>query len=324
MFKRKKRVYLVPWCGAEEDNTFFNRPRSACWALLRDRLAKEKIELRVSSAKKIPKNADLVVLQNLYPGRDRLKRLTSRFPKERLMLTVWEPPIHEPACFRPEYQRRFGRVYLLTDDQTDGKHIFHFHYPQPFMRVPDTIPFEKKQLATMVCANKSSSYANELYSKRHRVIEYFESNHNDDFSFYGYGWQHCGYKNYGGTPEDKTAALHNYRFCFSYENSRDVPGYITEKIFDCFDAGCVPIYLGASNIDSYIPRNCFIHREDFNSLDELYTHLKNMSAEEHQRYLDAAECFVKGPQAQAYSWDNFAKTIGDGILAMLGEHTCAK
>ena len=39
---------------------------------------------------------------------------------------------------------------------------------------------------------------------------------------------------------------------------RNVNGYVTEKIFDAFKAGCVPVYWGAENITKYVPAECFI------------------------------------------------------------------
>ena len=49
--------------------------------------------------------------------------------------------------------------------------------------------------------------------------------------------------------------MQHYRFYICYENTEGVEDYITEKIFDCFAAGFVPIYWGASNIEKYIPKN---------------------------------------------------------------------
>ena len=36
-----------------------------------------------------------------------------------------------------------------------------------------------------------------------------------------------------------------------------VKGYITEKIFDSFFAGVVPIYWGAENITDYVPKSLY-------------------------------------------------------------------
>lgn len=45
---------------------------------------------------------------------------------------------------------------------------------------------------------------------------------------------------------DKIKFLEDYRFVIALENS-DTKGYVTEKIFDTFLAGCIPIYWGSNN-----------------------------------------------------------------------------
>lgn len=46
--------------------------------------------------------------------------------------------------------------------------------------------------------------------------------------------------------DNKKEYLKNYRFNICPENS-DQKGYVTEKIFEAIDSGCIPIYWGASN-----------------------------------------------------------------------------
>jgi hypothetical protein len=46
-------------------------------------------------------------------------------------------------------------------------------------------------------------------------------------------------------------------------------GYITEKIFDCFYAGTVPIYYGASDISDFIDPKSFIDYQNFSGLTDL-------------------------------------------------------
>lgn len=70
--------------------------------------------------------------------------------------------------------------------------------------------------------------------------------------------------------------IQNYKFAICYENIKNQNGYITEKIFDCFFAGCVPIYWGAKNVTKHIPKECFIDMRDFSSFEEVYVLIKNM------------------------------------------------
>lgn len=43
--------------------------------------------------------------------------------------------------------------------------------------------------------------------------------------------------------------LENYKFNICFENS-SYPGYLTEKLFDAYNAGCIPIYWGDTSLNS--------------------------------------------------------------------------
>ena len=75
---------------------------------------------------------------------------------------------------------------------------------------------------------------------------------------------------YKGKAQNKIETIKHYKFCICYENTQNIKGYITEKIFDCFAAGVVPIYWGASNIEAYIPKTCFIDQREFQEFEEVY------------------------------------------------------
>jgi hypothetical protein len=48
-----------------------------------------------------------------------------------------------------------------------------------------------------------------------------------------------------------------YKFILCFENSQ-TPGYVTEKIFNVFASGSIPIYDGAPNITDYIVSGSFV------------------------------------------------------------------
>ena len=93
-----------------------------------------------------------------------------------------------------------------------------------------------------------------------------------------------------------------------------IPGYITEKIFDCFFAGCVPVYWGAPNITEHIPQNCFIDRRKFKSHEELYSYIKNMPENEYQTIQMNIENYLFSEKAEPYRAETFANTIVEHIL----------
>ena len=214
--------------------------------------------------------------------------------------------------------------------------------------IPKVIPKDitiKCKLCTLIAGNKNSNHKLELYSKRIEAIRWFEANHLDDFDLYGRGFDQYLFSNtlfgnayrkiykrlpqliknlfgsigapfssYKGTLEEKIPVLKYYKFAICYENARDISGYITEKIFHCFFAGCVPIYWGADNITNYIPKECFIDKRNFNSYKELYIFIINMSDNDYLSYLNAIEEYLNSEQAQQFSVNTFATAVIDEIL----------
>lgn len=53
--------------------------------------------------------------------------------------------------------------------------------------------------------------------------------------------------NVGAPVRDKIAWLKDYKFHLCFENS-SYPGYLTEKLFHAYAAGCVPIYWGDTSL----------------------------------------------------------------------------
>lgn len=224
-----------------------------------------------------------------------------RIPKEKALLFMWEPPTVLNGMYSQETFRHFKRIYTWDDALVDNKKFFKFYYPELKPMIENIPSFQEKKLLTFMFSNKKSKHPNQLYQERESVIKFFEDKPQGDFEFYGHAWEKKGYKNYRGAPKDRIGTLKNYRFTICYENMRDVKGYITEKIFDSFSAGCVPVYLGASNVTDYIPKNCFIDRREFKSHEELYQFLKNIDEESYNRYLENIRQFLKSDKAQLFS-----------------------
>ena len=249
--------------------------------------------------------------------------------------------IFESALIRPDNwdlkkHKHFDKIFTWNDDFVDNKKYFKFNFAQ---NIPNSISkdLEKKtKLCTLIAGNKKVNHPLELYSKRVEAIKWFEKNHPQNFEFYGIGWDQYthsnkyvkyllnktklsalfkpDFKSYRGKIDSKKEVLENYRFAICYENARDIPGYITEKIFDCFFAGCVPIYWGADNITNFIPKECFIDKREFDSYEELYKYMSNMSEEEYLKYHQNIEIFLNSEEAYLFSSECFTKTIIGNIV----------
>lgn len=232
------------------------------------------------------------------------EEVLARYPKEKKILFLWEPPSVIAADYDLENHRNYSKVITWRDDLVDGKKYFKFHYPVLRPMIPVTIDYKYKNLCTLIACNKGSTYPGELYSERRNLIAFYENNPSADFTLFGKGWP-TTIKKYGGPIHTKVDYLKYFRFCYAYENVKGIPGYITEKIFDTFQAGTVPIYWGAPNISDYIPENCYILRENFPDDEALYSYIKNMSEAEYQSYIENIRKYLSSEKAQAYSQEHF-------------------
>ncbi len=77
---------------------------------------------------------------------------------------------------------------------------------------------------------------------------------------YGGGWP-TDLPNYRGRCVSKITTLRRYRYALVFENQRQ-PGYVTEKLLDCFMAGTVPIYWGAPDVTESVPEDALIVMDD--------------------------------------------------------------
>jgi len=261
--------------------------------------------------------------------------------------------LSESAFIRPENynvksHQFFNKVFTWSDDLVDGKKYIKLNYAHAFPEEINKNLTQKKTLCVLIAGNKKpklnldkSLLELDLYNEREKAIRWFELNHAKDFDLYGVGWDKFrftgpkviralnilpilprlmqkiagrSYQSYKGMVEHKKPVMENYRFSICYENARDIPGYITEKIFDSFFAGCVPVYWGANNITDYIPANCFIDKRHFSSYESLYSHISSMEDQEYLLYLDNIERYLKSNKATPFTSEGCVQTIVDTIF----------
>lgn len=314
-FKGEKTVYITPGFWGELfaiDNPVYNRDN--CLNVmyeLREEAARLGISILQANDLDALKEFDYLVVYDVFPQQiEQLKK----FPPEKLILFLWEPPSVIPENYDPQYHQIFSKVYTWRDDLVDNIKYYKFHYPvlKPLLEQP--IDFSFRRLSTMIVANKNSSFPGELYTERQKLIEFYEARAYQDFDLFGKWWP-TSYVTYQGSVDKKIDYLKYYKFCYTYENIRDVPGYVTEKIFDALEAGTVPIYWGASNVTEYVPPECFVDRRNFTSNDDLYEFLKSMPEEEHAVYLENIRNFLKSTQASLFSRRHFINTF----IKLIGE-----
>lgn len=284
-----------------------------------------------------PEDSELVIY-NEMPRSKFYKNIDAK-----KILLLFETEAIRPDNWNIKMHKKFDIIFTWNDNFVGQGKYRKFNFSN---KVPFNVQEISKRLDTKLCAmiagNKSSNHPLELYSERLRAIEWFEREHPNDFDLYGTGWDlhtFVGFlrplnriaafrralcvqrPSYRGTVTSKFITYSMYRYAICYENIRDTPGYITEKIFDCLFAGCVPIYLGASNIADYIPRDCFIDRNNFDSYDELYDFITGMNEITYKSYVEAAIDFINEEKMIPFSAEYFANSIASAVLSLLGKRS---
>lgn len=313
-----KTVFIVPLCSLVEP---FYQTRvdvsDSNIVYFRLREALENAGYNVEFVDIVPKKCTdltaVLVFNHNYP---KLLESLTNYSKEKSFLFVYEPPLIMPQLYDRKLTRYFGKIFVMMDNIIDNKNYYKFHYPQPRLKIIESLKdFNEKKLCVLIATNvpkiikapRLNSIPCCLYPERFKFINFFENLETDEFDLYGSGWEGC--RNWKGRVSDKWVVLNNYKFCICYENMKDQVGYITEKIFDCFNGGCVPVYWGASNITDYIPKECFIDRRNFSSEVKIYDYLKSMDRSTYERYLSAIKNYLESPQAQVFSGDYFISNV---------------
>lgn len=244
-----------------------------------------------------------------------------------------EPPIVNPFNHMKIFHLFFSRVYTWNDNIVDNVKYFKYYLPvtTKFIKTK-RIPFKDKKLLIMMNMNwlpflpfkLLSLLTKELYTARIKALEFFDTYYPQDFSLYGRGWNKpqrfsikqrlFGYKKYKThkgkfLQKDKYKILSKFKFCLCFENC-EISGNISEKIFDCFKGGCVPIYLGAPDISDFLPEKCFIDFRKFNNYMNLAKFLKAMDENTYNKYQKNIEKFLLSEEfLERWSSDAFAKVF---------------
>lgn len=233
---------------------------------------------------------------------------------------MFEPPLVAPAMYAalPELTRSFEHVYLhntLGDgyslDGVDRSRLHRFHVPQPYPGVvePYWSAGERLNKIVVIAGNHNPGTARpELYSHRIEAVAALAPLGCVDL--YGKGWDRWWSRHsmwlpywrhrralmlaYRGACASKLPVLSRYRFALCLENM-PMRGYVTEKIFDCFYAGTVPVYQGGEGVEEYLPPGTFIDRQAFGSWREMWTALSRMPDDEVASYRNAARDFLRSP-----------------------------
>ena len=263
-------------------------------------------------------------------------KLLCRIPFEKRALMIIEPENINPSLYYlPWYRNRFSTIFTW-DRQLLAKHPNYKPVNVPVGAEPSAyrenrfggISFGEKKLLIAVSRNRWAYMPQSTYGMRKAAYRYFEANCKDGFDLYGQGWNSpvtsfekwFGFHRFScyrgeilGAWDDKVAVMSRYKFALCFENNASQPGYVSEKITDCFCARCVPIYYGAPGVADLIPQDCWIDARQFRDFREMQDFIMGMTPERHAEYLSAIEDFMHSSALDFFSTEHYFSTLAEGL-----------
>lgn len=181
-----------------------------------------------------------------------------------------------------------------------------------------------RQLKSLALRSVSPAYrkalAASLHDQRLDAIEFFAAR--KELDLYGEGWDrweaHPASRasrlrelvggQYLGRCGNKQETLGDYRYSICFENMV-LPGYMTEKMIDCFVAGTVPLYRGAPDIEALVPVESFIDLRKFDSYDQVDALMDAMNEQAALNMINAGREYLKTGIGRLHSYEGFAENV---------------
>ena len=234
----------------------------------------------------------------------------SRFLKSNFdhILTYWTPLLKDTnfATFCPHNTHHLDfenstDMLLLSDPFKDGKNI--------------CMVLERRDLNGPYVINGVQLQC--LDNLREHYIHALE------IDVYGRGWEkYVGHSKVhpkstvGKNIDTRTSVdiLKQYTFVVIIENT-NADGYVSEKIYDSFIAGTIPIYYGNNNYAVGIPKDMYIDLKTFDTSEKLAHFLNNMTPDDVRGYQHRIATHRRGV-LQKVSTTSFADTL-DKVISRI-------
>jgi len=244
------------------------------------------------------------------------------------------------------YTSAFGKVLTWEKDIIDNKRVFYIQRPNNWYKGKlSNLPFQDRKLCVMAYTNKDLQVRGELYSERKRAILFFQEQVPTEFDLYGTGWTRSirryirrklgmnvdeqrefhqshiarfllGEKDYSkcwqGWADNVYDTYSRYKFVVIYENV-SARGAVSNKLFDCLQAGCVPIYLGATDIEDIVPLDCFVDKRKY-SYEELLHEIMEMSEEDWGSMIECGKTFLASKAGRRHFEKDWAREFVEVLL----------
>ena len=246
-----------------------------------------------------------IVLVNLcHPSQVPLNRLAERTDLKRVCYTLESPNIAHASQWTADFLDRYFDVWLtyweplLKERPDKARYCPHnTHWLNLDDEIDRTAGLRCNQAVsrTVCCvlANRPGLNKYVIDGREMCQLDGLRQHYVKDLNIdlYGIGWgPGLGSKarvvrtnSKGEDVEHAVDIYQKYMFAVIVENC-DAEGYLSEKAWNAFSAGCIPIYYGNNNGRVTIPKDMYIDLRSFNSSRELARHIDALSDNDIARF----------------------------------------
>jgi glycosyltransferase involved in cell wall biosynthesis len=193
------------------------------------------------------------------------------------IITYWEPLLDKPKVEYFPFVSRF-----------DVNNKYHLQIINKNRKYDKSIG--------MILANRPNNEEYKINEIQLRRLDYLRKEYAivfDNITIHGQGWNELenhkyinieNIKNRMSDDTDINQFYKRFNFALIVENC-NATNYVSEKIYDAWVAGCIPIYNG-NNDKINLPKNCYIDIKDFEDIEKVKEYIDKLTKEDIDIYYD--------------------------------------
>jgi hypothetical protein len=297
-----------------------------------DVLPKEEADVLIYMAQ--PNSLNDVIAQKL------------RCPAQKTILMTWETALGARYTLNPKNHAAYDAIFTYVNSLVDNRRYF-FLPPRSYYRyrIMTGLPFEQRRIACLVGTNWRVRYRSglftmskgwkfsvrdwmdyvfcpgELISFRAEVGQLCATYGRGMFDIFGEGWDLLPETRGAslGIPKESTLTyIGKYLYYFAIENHTSDYSLISERVWDALWGDSVPVYLGNTRLDQFIPRECYIDARQFKGPKEMLEWLRQTSESTWAKYRRAGREFIHSDAVEKFLPEDFAEAFVRRTLAIAG------
>ena len=194
-------------------------------------------------------------------------------------------PIRILGCHEPSHYFSLLKLEYLNT-HFHGSAVLDWNSDIPWVLMPNMDTLKQIQLpedpipkVTFVARNCQPMNRREAYV---RVIDSLIGIVAPGNRYHNTEWPKCGERDCS-----KVEAIRKYKIHLAFENG-DSPNFVTDKIYQAFEAGVLPVWMGTRDVSDAVPKGSYIDVADFDSPKSLALYLAKVLADDalYQSYFE--------------------------------------